>query len=181
MKSTIIKQFTSKKGNTVLFRYPTREDFADMYSFACDIGSEDTTITLDHEPSKDEEHTFFDTMIRDVEKKEAVYIMAYVDSAFAGNGRVNRGKYRHTHVGSIGISLRNQYRDEGIGTELMRSLIDEAKKLGLRLLILSCFETNTRALHVYEKLGFKRAGVTPGAIKYKDDYIGEVYFYLPLR
>lgn len=180
MKSEIIKTFISKKGNAVIFRYPAKEDFADMYSFACDIGAEDTTVTLNHVPSEDEEHTFFDTMIRDVEKKEAIYIMAYVGGEFAGNGRVNRGKYRHTHVGSMGISLRSQYRDEGIGTELMRSLIDEAKKLGLRLLTLSCFENNIRALHVYEKLGFKRAGITPGAIRYKDHYIGEVHFYLPL-
>lgn len=176
----IIKTFTSKKGNVVVFRYPSKEDFADMYSFACDIGAEDTTVTLDQAPSEEEEHTFFDTMIRNIEKNEAVYVMAYVSGVFAGNGRVNRGKYRHTHVGSIGISLRSQYRDEGIGTELMRSLIVEAKKMSLRLLTLSCFEINARALHMYEKLGFKRVGVTPGAIAFKGDYIGEVHFYLPL-
>lgn len=180
MSDATIKSFRSKKGNEVIFRYPVKTDFADMYSFACDIGSEDTYVALDAPPSEQEEHDFFDRMLREVESRESIYIMAYVNGSFAGNGRVNRGKGRHHHVGGLGISLTRQYRDEGIGTELMRLLIDEAKSHGLRLLTLTCFETNAPALRVYEKLGFKRSGIIPGAISYKGDYIGEVQFYLPL-
>lgn len=180
MKSNVIKQIISKKGNTVVFRYPTKEDFADMFSFACDIGAEDTTILLDRAPTEEEEHDFFNTMIRDVEANKAIYIMAYVNGLFVGNGRVMRKKYRESHIGDIGISLRAKYRDEGIGTELMGALIVEAKTLGLRLLTLGCFENNTRALHVYEKLGFKRVGVIPGAIFYKGEYLNKIQYYLPL-
>lgn len=151
-----------------------------MYSFACDIGSEDTYVALDAPPSEREEHDFFDRMLREVENKESIYVMAYVNGSFAGNGRVNRGKGRHHHVGGLGISLTRQYRDEGIGTELMGLLIDEARGLGLRLLTLTCFETNVPALRVYEKLGFQKSGVTPGAIAFKGQYIGEVYYYLTL-
>lgn len=175
-----IKSFRSKKGNEVTFRYPEKTDFADMFSFACDIGAEDTFVALDKPPTEAEEHDFFDRMIREVEEKESIYLMAYVGGIFAGNGRVNRGKGRHRHVGSMGISLRAAYRDEGIGTELMKSLIDEAGALGLRLLTLTCFETNVAALHVYEKLGFRKAGVIPGAIAFKGQYVGEVHYYLPL-
>lgn len=175
-----VKSFISKKGNEVILRYPVKTDFADMYSFACDIGSEDTFVAFDAPPTEDEEHDFFEKMIREVGEKESIYLMAYVKGAFAGNGRVNRGKGRHRHVGSIGISLRSAYRGEGIGTELMKSLIDEARTLGLRLLTLTCFETNVPALHMYEKLGFQKAGVTPGAIAFKGQYIGEVHYYLPL-
>lgn len=180
MSDRIVKRFTSKKGNEVVFRYPTPTDFADMYSFACDIGSEDTFVALDAPPTEAEEHDFFERMIREVKEKESIYLMAYVDGAFAGNGRVNRGKGRHRHTGSMGISLRSAFRGGGIGTELMKSLIDEARTLGLRLLTLTCFETNAPALHVYEKLGFQKAGVIPGAIAYKGQYIGEVHYYLPL-
>jgi len=178
--TTPVKSFRSKKGNEVIFRYPVKTDFADMYSFACDIGSEDTFVALDKPPTEDEEKDFFARMITEVGVKESIYLMAYVGGAFAGNGRVNRGKGRHRHVGSMGISLRAAFRDEGIGTELMKSLIDEARALGLRLLTLTCFETNAPALHVYEKLGFQQAGVIPGAIAFKGQYIGEVHYYLPL-
>lgn len=176
----ILTSFRSKKGNDVVFRYPEKTDFADMYSFACDIGSEDTFVALDAPPTESEERDFFGHMMQEVEQKESVYIMVYVGGTFAGNGRVNRGKGRHRHVGTMGISLRAAFRNEGIGTQLMKSLIDEAKALGLRLLTLSCFENNAPALRVYEKLGFQKAGTIPGAIAYKGKFINEVHLFLPL-
>ncbi len=177
----IITSFKSKKGNTVEFRYPSQDEFQATWGFACDLAEEDTFVMLSGAPpTEEEEKKWFTDMLESVSKKESVRLSVYVNGTFAGNGRVDKGKYRHAHVGSMGLSLRPQYREEGIGTELMRSLIDEARKLGLRLLTLSCFENNPRALHVYEKLGFMKSGVTPGAILYKGDYIGEVHFYLPL-
>lgn len=152
-----------------------------MWSFACDIGSEDTFIALDAPPTEEDERVFFDTMLKDISQKESIYIMAYVNGEFAGNGRLIREKYRHHHVGQVGLSLRAAYRDEGIGTEIMRSLIDEARTLGLRLLTLTCFETNAPALHIYGKLGFRKAGMTPEAIAFKGKYVNEVHMFLPLK
>lgn len=176
----MIKTFTSKKGNEVVFRYPTADDFNDLFTFACDIGSEDTFVTLNAPPTEDEEHIYVTNLMTRIEKKEAIYFLVYVNGKIAGNGQIDRGKGRHTHSGNMGIALMRSYRDEGIGTELMKSLIDEAKVLGLRLLTLTCFETNVAALHVYEKLGFVKAGIIPGAIAHKGQYIGEVHYYLPL-
>jgi RimJ/RimL family protein N-acetyltransferase len=176
----MIKTFKSKRGNDVIFRYPTKNDFSSVWKFACDLAAEDTFILLNKAPTEKEEHQWFDDVLEKVEKKESIHISVFVNGEFAGNGRVDRGKYRQHHVGHVGLSLAPQYRQEGIGTELMKSLIDEARRLGLRLLTLSCFENNPRALFVYEKLGFRRFGVLPQAIAFQGKYIGEVHFYLPL-
>jgi RimJ/RimL family protein N-acetyltransferase len=178
--SRTVKTFTSKKGTEVRFRYPSPADFDRMWSFACEIGSEDTYVALSAPPTEEEERTFFDGMLKDVRERESVYLIAFVGDELIGNGRVTRGKGRHHHVGNMGISLRAPYRNEGIGVALMQSLIDEARALGLRLLTLTCFETNAPALHVYEKLGFRKAGVIPNAIRFKEQYVGEVHLYLPL-
>ncbi len=176
----IVRTFTSKKGRDVQLRYPTKEDFKDIWGFACALADEDTFVTLNERPGRDEEQRWLDDTLRKIEKGDLVHLEVFVNGDYAGNGRVERGTFRHTHVGGVGISLSPQYRGEGIGTELLRSLIDEARGLRLRLLTLSCFENNTRALHVYEKLGFVKSGITPGAIAYKGAYIGEVHYYLPL-
>lgn len=177
----IVKTFTSKKGREVVFRYPKEDDFQAIWGFACDLADEDTFVMLSGPPpSESEERKWFAEVLEKIKTNESIHIEVYVNGVYAGNGRVDTGKYRHSHVGHTGVALRPEYRAEGIGTELMRSLIDEARGLGLRLLTLSCFENNEQALHVYEKLGFVRSGVTPGAIAFKGNYIGEVHFYLPL-
>lgn len=181
MSNGIIKSFKSKKGNTVVFRYPTHNEFAPLWNFACDLAAEDTFIELSGPPpTEEEEQKWFAQMIKDVSNGEAIYVHAYVNDRFIGNGRVLKGKYRHSHVGHMGISLVPEYREEGIGTELMKALIEEARTSGLRIIELSCFENNPRALHVYEKLGFQKIGIMPGAVAWKGGYVGEVKMYLPL-
>lgn len=60
-------------------------------------------------------------------------------------------------VGYIGVGLRPEYREQGIGTRLMRHAIDHAGEHGFAELRLECRASNRRALYVYEKkLGFRR-------------------------
>ena len=177
----VIHTFKSSKGNTIEFRYPSQDEFAPLYKFACDLSIEDTFIELSGPPpSKDEERKWYGDMLTSVAGGTAIYVHAYVNNVFIGNGRVMKGKFRHSHVGHLGISLIPEYRDEGIGSELMKVLIQEARTSGLVLLELSCYENNPRALHVYEKLGFQRIGVLPNGVAWKGGYVGEVKMYLTL-
>lgn len=60
-------------------------------------------------------------------------------------------------VGYIGVGLRKEYRERGIGTQLMQHAIDHAKEFGFTELRLECRASNKRALYVYEhKLGFHK-------------------------
>jgi RimJ/RimL family protein N-acetyltransferase len=175
------KTFVSKKGRKVVFRYPLKEDFEQVWGYACDLAAEDTTVELSGDPpSREDERTWFDQMLKDMEDGNKIYLAVLVDGIYAGSGEVRRGRLRHRHVGEIGLSLGSQFRSEGIGTELLSALINEARLMGLRLLTINCFETNASALHVYEKLGFKTAGIIPGAIAFKGGFVGEVKLYLPL-
>ncbi len=174
-------KFKSKKGNDVVFRYPTMEDLDAVLDFANRLIDEDTFIELSgRHKSRDEQKKWLSDILEQIKKGEKVHIAVSVNGVYAGNGEVRIGKLRKQHVGELGIVLAKEFRDEGIGTVLLKTLLDEARTMGLTLVTLNCFENNTRACHVYEKLGFQRAGVIPNAIKWKDGYVGEVKFYLPL-
>ncbi len=56
-------------------------------------------------------------------------------------------------IAGIGISLSR--RGQGVGEELMRAVIDVARKRGLRELWLEVLVQNEPALRLYEKLGFE--------------------------
>ncbi len=176
-----VKTFVSKKGRKVVFRFPLKKDFEQVWGYACELASEDTFVELSGDPpTREDEMKWFDGVLKDVAEGNKIYLAVLVDGAYAGSGEVRRGKLRHRHVGEIGLSLGSQFRGEGIGTELLSALIFEARLLGLRLLTINCFETNTQALHVYEKHGFKTVGIIPGAIAFKSGWVGEVKLYLPL-
>lgn len=177
----IVKTFKSKKGNKVVFRYPKPEDLEDCLTFANKIIAEDTFVDLSgRKKTLKDEKKYLNELLKQVKKGEKIHLVVIVNGKYAGNGEVRIGKLRRSHAGDIGIALAKEYRNEGIGTRLLKALIDEAKAYKLRLIRLNCFENNTHACHVYEKLGFVKAGIIPNAIKWKDGYVGEVKFYLPL-
>ena len=84
------------------------------------------------------------------------------------------------HVGILGIIVKKEYRDFGIGTNLIDVAIRESKKLNNKEKItLSCFSTNERALHIYKKLGFETVGIRKKQFymdsKYYDEVLMEIW------
>jgi len=60
-----------------------------------------------------------------------------------------------------------------IGTELLKTLIAEAEKMGLK--VLTCvLSINERAIHIHEKVGFRETGKKPKFYYRNGKYIGEV-------
>jgi ribosomal protein S18 acetylase RimI-like enzyme len=83
------------------------------------------------------------------------------------------------HVGILGIIVKKEYRDLGIGAHLIDVAIRESKILNNKEKItLSCFSTNERALHLYKKLGFKVIGVRKKQFYMDSQYYDEVLMEL---
>jgi len=92
-----------------------------------------------------------------------------------GNSEVTRRtRGYHKHVGALGIVIKDGFRDAGIGTEMIKTLIEHARAMGLKVLTLAAFAANQRALHVYQKLGFAQVGRIPRKYFKEGRYIDEV-------
>jgi len=62
---------------------------------------------------------------------------------------------RRRHVGYVGIAVHDKWHSKGIGSALMKALIDVADNwLNLSRLELDVFVDNEPALRLYKKLGF---------------------------
>ena len=75
---------------------------------------------------------------------------------------------RVRHRASVGVSLLHAHWGKGIGTAMMRALIDCAKAAGYEQLELEVVYNNTRAIALYERFGFEIIGRIPKAMKYRD-------------
>ena len=63
------------------------------------------------------------------------------------------------HINNVAVLPR--YRGRGIGTALMRFVLEEAKRLGATRATLEVRASNAAASRLYERLGFYTAGVRP--------------------
>ena len=59
----------------------------------------------------------------------------------------------------LNITVSGKVRNRGIGTRLMREILERAKKYGVTDIHLEVRESNEAAIHLYEKLGFLRDGI----------------------
>jgi RimJ/RimL family protein N-acetyltransferase len=179
---TEITKFTTISGEEVVVTTLQESDLPDLLTYANDLIAEDTYVLLSGTPlTKKYEKKYVHDAVSAMQKKKKIHLIARIDGHLAGSFEVRMLPLRKSHAGEIGISLAPNYRDSGIGKKCMEILLAEAKKAGLRLLVLTCFAINLRAIHVYESFGFKKAGVIPGLLYFKGAYEDEVLMYLPLR
>lgn len=59
------------------------------------------------------------------------------------------------------IAVKESFRKQGFGKMLMEALIEEAKKLQISSMTLEVRISNLNAIELYDKMGFKSAGVRP--------------------
>ncbi len=78
------------------------------------------------------------------------------------------------HVGILGIIIRLDFRDLGVGAFLIEYAKQEARKIGKEKLILSVLPTNERGIHLYKKLGFIEVGRRPKQFLLNGKYLDEI-------
>jgi len=171
----IVKSFTTKDGHKVVLRTPRWEDLDDLLEFINSLVDEKADITRTEKVSREAESEWLTNALEQLERDETFHMVAEVDGKVIGNSEIRRWRRGYeSHVGFVGIAIKNGFRDIGIGTEMMNTLIEHAKKSGLIVLVLQAFASNERAIHVYEKAGFVKTGIIPKKFFKDGRFIDEV-------
>lgn len=86
------------------------------------------------------------------------------------------------HIGNCSYAVARGFRGQGIGEKLVRHSISMASLKGFRLLQFNAVvASNTTAIHIYTKLGFKVLGHLPEGFRDKSGiYQDTVLFYYDL-
>lgn len=177
----IMKRFTAKNGRDVILRTPKWEDLDDLLDYINSLAEEDLDVLPERRKmTREEEANWLEHKLAEMEKGKAIDIVAEVDGRVVANSEVNVNKRARSHVGELAIGIRLGYRDMGIGNEIMKTLIEESRKAGLKVLMLRVFANNDRAKHLYEKVGFKETGRIPKGINRKNKYIDDIIMTLNL-
>jgi putative acetyltransferase len=88
---------------------------------------------------------------------DAHLLVAEVDGEVVGNLGLHydHKSLRRRHVGSLGMSVRDDWHGRGVGTALMHAAIDLADNwINLQRLELTVYVDNAAAIALYRKFGF---------------------------
>lgn len=103
-----------------------------------------------------------ESFIHNISKRDnALFIIAEIEGQIVGSLNFSGGaRPRTAHTGEFGVSILKEYWGQGIGTELIKCLVEWCKQLGvIRKINLRVRSDNYSAIHVYKKLGFTEQGV----------------------
>ena len=86
-------------------------------------------------------------------------LVAAIDKRAIGQGILTQHNGRRSHAGEVYLFVHDDHVGKGIGTNLLRALLDLADNwVGLRRVELTVNVDNERAVRLYERMGFEREG-----------------------
>ncbi len=156
---------------------PTAEKFIEPFNAAVGtVGRERQYIGYLDTPPMADSHA----LVMNILAGEGVQFLAVTDNdelvGWCDIVRKQRDGFRH--VGYLGMGILAEYRGQGLGERLMRATIDAAVAVGMERIELEVFDTNTRAIALYRKLGFEPEGVKRHARKLEGQYDDDLFMAL---
>ena len=89
-------------------------------------------------------------------------------------------KSRVWHRGELGVSVRRDYWQQGIGSALMEPLIQFSGQVGYEQIELTVESKNMRAINLYLRKGFTVYGTRPHGMKYADGSYDNDYLMIKM-
>jgi len=161
----VYKTIKLKNGQTAVLDWLKEEDLPEVVEALNSVIRERKYLLLNDEiTDMEEERRWFERG----KKEGMLYLVARIEGRLVGGASIHPHTDKRAHVAEFGVYIRNGYRNLGLGTELINTFTEIAKKHGVEILQLSAFATNKRAFQVYKKCGYKECGRLARDIKFLD-------------
>ena len=178
----MLKQFQLKNGEKIIIRHVEESDIDGVWNNFNEVIEEGVYLPIFFPVrSQLEKQSWYDVLKREKE----ICLIAKRPKLFGSDAVIGQVEISNlewdaaAHVGSLGIIVKKKYRDQGLGYQLIDLAIKESERLNKKQkLILSCFSNNKRALHLYEKMGFKVIGIRNRQFYMDSSYYDEILMEL---
>jgi len=172
-----MKQAKLINGDIVIIKPAKKSDAIGILDYVNTISSESDFLTFGQGEfimSVEQEEEFLDNTSR---QSNGIYIVAEIGSKIIGTSSFSGGaRPRISHTGEFGVSVLKEYWGNGIGTELIKYLIEWSKQSKIiRKINLRVRNDNLSAIHIYKKLGFTVEGVITRDFKIKERFYDALF------
>ena len=96
-------------------------------------------------------------LARSKESENSIVLIALENEQIIARAELE-GYYpaRIRHRAIFSISVRKEYWNQGIGTEMIKRIVEQAKNMKIRVIELEVLSDNVRAIHLYHKMGVNK-------------------------
>lgn len=163
-------EIQDKLGRTIMLRTPTPDDADALIAYLKIISTETPYLIREPEEITITHEQEVDFINNSIASERSVMLIATLDGKHIGNCSLQSlGNFkRYAHRCDIAIALYQEYCEYGIGKQMLETILKLAKEIGYEQAELEVISSNTSAIALYEKLGFKKYGTFPRNMKYSD-------------
>lgn len=158
---TILNEILLSKDQLLILRKPEIEDAQEMLDYFNTVGGESENLLH----GKDEFPLTQEQMMEYIERKSnnvnSLMVLGIIKDTIVGFAKINSPFIKRiAHNSEIFISVKKDYWRKGIGNLLLIELLKFAQEQGvIKNISLGVRASNTNAIRLYEKFGFKKIGV----------------------
>lgn len=165
---------------SVIIEKASCSDAEAMVKYLNQIGRETDNLTYGAEgwPLSSKEEAA--SIKRAENSPDEIMLVAKDRGRIVGDASLCRLPRRMQHRGDLGIAVLQEYWNQGVGSRLLREIINYAKENSFEVIELQVRSDNTAAIHLYEKFGFQKFGTHDSFFKIGTDEIAFDYMYLKL-
>jgi len=172
-----------KNGKVLIIRKAGSQDAAKLLQYLPVIGgetdnllfgSEGIQLTLEQEEQKLREMA---------ESANTLFLLGIIDGEIVSTCSVSGvSRERKCHVGTFGLAVRQSFWHLGIGKFMSLELLRLVKAAGILSVIQLAVRTdNDHAIHLYERLGFKKVGILHRDMRVRGEYADTMMMELLLE
>jgi L-amino acid N-acyltransferase YncA len=139
-------------GARILLRPLTAEDGEGLIQLYASARPEDLRPLRDDVTDPNVVQTWVDKL----DYSRVLPLLALINDQIIGNATLHLGSGPYRYTGEIRIFLTRDFRGRGLGTEMLKTLIELARKGGLHWLRAEVFASQPKVIRAFEGLGFER-------------------------
>jgi len=168
---------TLRDGTRVLLRLLDSSDRGRLHAMFAVVSDDDLTSMRDNV----KDPAVIQRWVEELNYSRVIPLIAVVNDDIVGDATLHLGRGPYRHRAEVRIFLSKTYRQRGLGTVMLKSLIDIAKKLNLHLLTVEVAADSTPTIRAFRGMGFQMQTILPDFMMMPDGEARDVaLLILPL-
>jgi len=148
---------TLRDSTRVLLRVLNEDDRDRLQTMFAIVSDDDAEAMRDNVKDPSAIHKWID----ELDYSRVIPLVAVVNDEIVGDATLHLGQGPYRHKAEVRIFLTNSYRQRGLGTAMLKALIDLAKRLDLHLLTVEVIANRTSVIRAFRGLGFQMQTTLP--------------------